>query len=165
VQHVPVGGAKFKLIATFFISRSALSIFIRCPLTPNSMLDSAALATIVPPMVTAYFAYLVARKKNALSERQGKAKLDADIQTQALHIVKGVMVDMKEEFRREIDSLRDENKILREDVEEARQQLTAVQSQLQVSDELIASLKSEIATLRVTIKLYEEEISRLRKDR
>lgn len=128
------------------------------------MFESAALITIVPPIATAFFAYLVARKKNVLSERVNRAKLDADIQTQALTIVKGVMGDMKEEFRREIAQLREENKALREEVVEAREQLTTIQTQLQTSTELVASLKSELVTLRMTIKLYEDELARLRKD-
>jgi len=59
------------------------------------MLDGTALITILPPIATAFFAYLVARKRNLVSERLNKAKINADIQTQALTIVQGVMNDMR----------------------------------------------------------------------
>ena len=57
--------------------------------------------TIIPPILTAIFAYLIAWKRNIISEKMDKAKLDADIQSQALTIVKSVMNDMREELRRE----------------------------------------------------------------
>jgi peptidoglycan hydrolase CwlO-like protein len=127
------------------------------------MLDGSALITILPPLVSAFFAYLVARKRNTISERVNKAKINADIQSQALTIVQGVMNDMKEEFKKEIEGLRKENKELRDELDDAQEQIHTLMTQVSASDQLVASLKSEIASLRSTIAIYEAEINRLRK--
>lgn len=128
------------------------------------MLDVSVIVTIVPPILTAVFAYLVARKRNIISERINKAKVDADVQSQALNIVRGVMNDMRDEFRREIESLRAENVKLKAEVNENRNQIANLQEQLTASDVLVESLRSEISILKKTLTIYEEEIARLRKN-
>jgi len=125
-------------------------------------MDASILITIVPPILTATFAYLIAKKRNIISGKISQAKIEADIQTQALTIVKGVMNDMRDEFKREIDGLRKEKDELKIKVDETTAQLNALRSQLDASDEIISTLKSEINTLRSTVKIYEEEITRLR---
>ncbi len=127
------------------------------------MLDVNVLITILPPILTAVFAYLIARKRNIVSERVNRAKIDADVQTQALQIVRGVMTDMREEFKREIDVLRAENKALKEEVENNKDRLTTLQKQLVASDELVETMRSEISALKKTLIVYEAEIERLRK--
>jgi chromosome segregation ATPase len=127
------------------------------------MLDVNVLITILPPILTAVFAYLIARKRNIVSERVNRAKIDADVQTQALQIVRGVMTDMREEFKREIDVLRAENKTLREEIEENKDRLMILQKQLVASDELVETMRSEISALKKTLTVYEAEIERLRK--
>ena len=127
------------------------------------MLDANVLITILPPVLTAVFAYLIARKRNAVAERVSRAKVDADVQTQALQIVRGVMTDMRDEFKREIDTLREENKALKFEIEDNKSRLMGLQKQLLASDELVDTLRSEISALKKTISVYELEIERLRK--
>jgi chromosome segregation ATPase len=122
-------------------------------------MDTSIIITIVPPILTAIFAYLIARKRNLLS----RAKLDADIQSQALIIVKGVMADMREELKREIDTLRREKDELKLKIDSAETQINSLRHQLDASDEIIATLKSEINTLQSTNKMYQDEIARIRK--
>jgi len=129
------------------------------------MLDASSLLLIVPPILTATFAYMVARKKNVITERIGRAKIDSEIQTQALTIVRGVMNDMRDEFRREIDALKKENEFLKEEVDDNRNKIEHLQTQLTASDVLVASLKSEISTLQSALKLYQEENARLKQNR
>jgi chromosome segregation ATPase len=126
------------------------------------MIYSGILITVVPPILTGVFAFLIARKKNIITEKVSRAKIDAEIQTQALTIVRGVMNDMRDEFRREIASLKVENERLRVKVEDTEKDIRGLHVQLRVSDELVANLKGEIATLRSTIKIYEDEIVRLK---
>lgn len=66
-----------------------------------NIMPESSLLLIVPPIVTASFAYLIAKKKNIISERMNRAKIDSESQSQALDIVKGVMVDMRNELHRE----------------------------------------------------------------
>jgi len=127
------------------------------------MFDLSIIITVVPPIVTGIFAYLVARKKNIVAERISRAKVDADVQTQALVIVRQVMNDMRDDFHREMAVMRTENEKLRSEIEENKSRLQSLQEQLLASDELIETLKSELSTLKKTLALYEEEIERLRK--
>ena len=126
------------------------------------MIDVNAIILIVPPILTAGMAYLVARKKNVVNERVGKAKIDAEIQSQALTIVRGVMTDMRDEFRRELEDLKKENISLRKDLNNQTLQITSLQTQLSASGELINSLKHEITTLQITGELYRKENERLK---
>jgi hypothetical protein len=128
------------------------------------MLDVNVLITILPPILAAVFAYLIARKRNAASERVNRAKIEADVQTQALQIVRGVMNDMRDEFKREIDALRNENKSLKYEIEENKSRLVVLQKQLVASDELVETMRSEISALKKTLAVYEAEIERLRKN-
>jgi CII-binding regulator of phage lambda lysogenization HflD len=127
------------------------------------MLDVNVLITILPPILAAVFAYLIARKRNAASERVNRAKIEADVQTQALQIVRGVMNDMRDEFKREIDALRNENRTLKVEIEENKNRLMVLQKQLVASDELVETMRSEISALKKTLAVYEAEIERLRK--
>lgn len=127
------------------------------------MIEPSIIITIIPPIATGIFAYLIARKKNVIMERLNKAKLDAEIQTQALTIVSSVMNSMRDEFRREIDGLKEENNRLRKLVDDNGEKITNLTAQLSASDQLVESLQSEIAALRNTIRVYEEEIARLKK--
>lgn len=127
------------------------------------MLDINVIVTVLPPILTAVLVYLVARKRNIITERMGHAKVDADIQAQALSIVRGVMNDMRDDFQKEISSLKNENAKLKEEVEGNSLRLQILQKQLIASDELVATLRSEISTLKKTLSIYEEEITRLRK--
>lgn len=127
------------------------------------MPDTSAIILIIPPIITAIFAYLVARKKNFVNERLGRAKVDAEIQMQALSIVRNVMVEMREELKREIDTLKKENDIFRTEIHENKIKIDSLQLQLTVSNELTTTLRSEIGTLRSALRLYEEENARLKK--
>ena len=127
------------------------------------MIESSIIITIVPPIVTGIFAYLIARKKNSLSEKINKAKIDAEIQNQALTIVRGVMNDMRDEFKREIENLKQDNDRLRLQALDTEDSIKKLNHQLAASDLLVETLQKEIAALRNTIKIYEEEIVRLKK--
>jgi len=127
------------------------------------MLDVNILITIIPPVLTAVFAYLIARKKNVITERMNRAKVDADVQSQALNIVRGVITDMRDEFKRELDELRKENATLKHEIENNRNDLKNLQEQLDSRDAMIDTLQSEISALKKTVNLYEAEIERLRK--
>ena len=126
------------------------------------MLDTSSIILIVPPILTAAFAYLIARKKNIVSERINKSKIESEIQIQALTIVRGVMNDMRDEFKREIESLKRENELLKAEIEENGNKIDTLQLQLTASDLLVATLKSEISTLQNAINLYKEENARLK---
>jgi hypothetical protein len=126
------------------------------------MLDANAIILIVPPILSAGFAYLVARKKNIVTERLSRAKIDSEIQTQALTIVRGVMNDMRAEFKREIDALKKESEGFKAEISLNAHKISTLQIQLTASDVLVATLKSEISTLQGAIKMYQEENARLR---
>lgn len=126
------------------------------------MLDLNAIILIIPPILAAAFAYLVARKKNLITERISKAKIDSEIQTQALSIVEKVMGEMRLELRREIDELRKENDILKKEIVESQNRIDSLESQLDASNQLVATLRSEIATLQVALTMYKEENIRLK---
>ena len=64
------------------------------------------LAATIPTAITGVFAYMLGRRKNIMAEKIAKSKTDAEIQGKALDIVKGVIQDMKDEFLREIKSLK-----------------------------------------------------------
>jgi len=126
------------------------------------MMDINAIILIIPPIITAIFAYLIARKKNIISERIGKAKIDSEIQTQALSIVDKVMGEMRIELRREIDELRKENESLKKSIVDSQTRIESLESQLDESDQLVSILRSEISTLKVALAMYKEENTRLK---
>jgi uncharacterized coiled-coil DUF342 family protein len=125
-------------------------------------MDINAIILIIPPIITAIFAYLIARKKNIISERIGKAKIDSEIQTQALSIVDKVMGEMRIELRREIDELRKENESLKKSIVDSQTRIESLESQLDESDQLVSILRSEISTLKVALAMYKEENTRLK---
>jgi chromosome segregation ATPase len=124
-------------------------------------MDLSLIITIVPPFLTAATAYLIARRKYAISQKISAAKFESDAQNQALIIVREVMHDMREDFRKEIDDLKLENKKLGEITEQNKRRIKDLEDQLNANDILIESLRSEISTLKKTISLYEQEIQRL----
>lgn len=126
------------------------------------MMDINAILLIIPPILTAVFAYLIARKKNIITERISKAKIDSEIQTQALTIVEKVMGEMRAELRREIDELRRENEELKKAISESESKLESLQHQLEASNQLVSILRSEIGTLQAALAMYKEENTRLK---
>lgn len=125
-------------------------------------MDINAIILIIPPIITAIFAYLIARKKNIISERIGKAKIDSEIQTQALSIVDKVMGEMRIELRREIDELRKENESLKKTIVDSQTRIESLESQLDESDHLVSILRSEISALKAALAMYKEENTRLK---
>lgn len=128
----------------------------------HNMMDINAILLIIPPILTAVFAYLIARKKNIITERISKAKIDSEIQTQALSIVEKVMGEMCAELRREIDELRKENEELNEAINDSQSKIESLRNQLEASNQLVASLRSEIGTLQAALTMYKEENIRLK---
>lgn len=126
------------------------------------MMDINSIILIIPPIFTAIFAYLIARKKNTISEKIGKAKINSEIQTQALNIVEKVTGEMRSELRREIAELRKQNDQLKLDVHESQSKIESLQKQLEASDVLVASLRSEIGSLTAALLMYKEENMRLK---
>jgi uncharacterized coiled-coil DUF342 family protein len=125
-------------------------------------MDINAIILIIPPIITAIFAYLIARKKNIISERIGKAKIDSEIQTQALSIVDKVMGEMRVELRREINELRKENESLKKSIVDSQTRIESLESQLDESDHLVSILRSEISALKAALAMYKEENTRLK---
>lgn len=128
----------------------------------HNMMDINAILLIIPPILTAVFAYLIARKKNIITERISKAKIDSEIQTQALSIVEKVMGEMRAELRREIDELRKENEELKKAINDSQSKIESLQNQLEASNQLVAILRSEIGTLQAALTMYKEENTRLK---
>lgn len=125
-------------------------------------MDSNLILTIVPTALSAGFAFLIAKRRNLVSERINKAKIDSEIQSQALKLVETVVNDMRTDFRNEINTLREENRNFKIEIESNSDRINSLQDQLTVSDDIIQTLKSEINTLRSTLKLYEAENARLK---
>lgn len=126
------------------------------------MLDTNAIILIIPPIITAAFAYLIARKKNLITERISKAKIDSEINIQALTIVEKVTGDMRLELRREIEELRKENENLRASMRDSQHRIESLESQLEASDKLVSTLRSEIISLQTALSIYKEENIRLK---
>jgi chromosome segregation ATPase len=126
------------------------------------MVDINAIIIIIPPILTAAFAYLVARKKNIITERIGKAKIEFEVQVQALSIVEKVMAEVRIELRREIDDLRKENESLKKVIVDSQIRIDSLESQLDINNQLISTLKSEIAALQIALSMYKEENIRLK---
>ena len=126
------------------------------------MLDTNAIILIIPPIITAAFAYLIARKKNLITERISKAKIDSEINIQALNIVEKVTGDMRLELRREIEELRKENENLRASMRDSQHRIESLESQLEASDKLVSTLRSEIISLQTALSIYKEENIRLK---
>lgn len=126
------------------------------------MIDTNAIVLIIPPVLTAAFAYLIARKKNIISERLNKAKIDSEIQTQALTIVEKVTSDMIKGLQREIDDLKKENEDFKHEIRDSKARIESLETQLTASDQLVAMLRSEISTLQAALSMYKEENSRLK---
>lgn len=127
-----------------------------------NIMPESSLLLIVPPIVTASFAYLIAKKKNIISERINRAKIDSESQSQALDIVRGVIVDMRNELHREMDILRNENESLKHEIRANQSMISSINIQLSANDDLIFTLKSEIAILKSALKIYQEENERLK---
>lgn len=126
------------------------------------MIDTNAILLIIPPVLAAILAYLIARKKNIITEKISRAKIDSEIQIQALSVVENVMEDMRAELRREIDELRKENEVLRKEINENHLKIDALQNQLDSSNQLVSILRSEIGTLQTALAMYKEENDRLK---
>lgn len=122
------------------------------------MIDGNILITIVPPIFAAIIAYAIARIKSNANERIQKAKIDAEVDTRAMDMVKGVMEEMRTELKTEIATLREENGILQEKAERNREEIETLQKRLHESSELQDAMKIEIASLRRTIEWYEKRL-------
>jgi hypothetical protein len=108
-----------------------------------------ALIVIAPPVVTAIFAYLIARRRNIAAEQTARSKADAHVQMQALSIVRKVMDDMRDDFHAQIKALRLENQKAQLEMEENKFQMEIMKKQLKANAELISTLNNEIASFRL----------------
>lgn len=122
------------------------------------MIDGNILITIIPPIFAAIIAYAIARIKSNANERIQKAKIDAEVDTRAMDMVKGIMEEMKTELKAEIASLREENKVLQEKSRQNREEIDTLQRKLRESSELQDAMKIEIASLKKTIEWYERRL-------
>lgn len=117
---------------------------------------------IVSPAVTGVFAYLVASRKRSSEEKISKAKLDAETQSKALVMVRGIVSDMMDDFSRELNILKSENEALREKVANYVSEVRILNDKISTNNAVIDSLRMEVASLRATTKVYEDELARLR---
>lgn len=123
------------------------------------MIDSNIIITIVPPIFAALIAYAIARIKSNANERIQRAKIDAEIDTRAMELVKSVMEEMRAELKAEISVLRNENKTLQDVLKQNREEIDSLQKRLRKSSELQDAMKVEIASLKNTIQWYERRLN------
>jgi len=126
------------------------------------MIDPNAALLTISTILTALFTYLIARKKNSTSETISTSKLQANIQIQALDIVRGVMDSQRVEFSKELEAIREDTINLKKEIVDNKHRIALLENQLVASDSVIDSLKSQIHALQSTISLYQEEILRLK---
>jgi len=120
------------------------------------------LKTGIPAIITGVAAYLIAVKKTNSSEKKQKAKSDAEVQLQALNIVKGVIDTMKAEFLREIEGLNARiDELISENVK-LKKSMADLDAQLVTSGKLSATLQEEITSLQRSLMAYKEENDKLK---
>lgn len=122
------------------------------------MIDGNILITIIPPIFAAVIAYAIARIKSNANERIQTARIEAEVDSRAMEMVRSVMEEMKMELKAEIAVLRDENKILRQTANNNRDEIEALHRRLRESSELQDAMKIEIASLKNTIQWYERRL-------
>lgn len=120
------------------------------------------LAATIPTAITGVFAYMLGRRKNIMAEKIAKSKTDAEIQGKALDIVKGVIQDMKDEFLREIKSLKLEIEKLSAENAKLKVSIEDLETQLIASSKLSGTLQDEIASLQRSLTAYKEENDKLK---
>lgn len=122
------------------------------------MIDGNILITIVPPIFAALITYAIARIKSGASERIQRAKIEAEVDTKAMEMVKSIVDEMRAELKAEIAVLREENKNLQQIVRDNRGELENLRTRLRESSELQDAMKLEIASLKNTIQWYERRL-------
>jgi len=120
------------------------------------------LKTGIPAVIAAIAAYLIAVKKTNSSEKKQKAKSNAEVQLQALDIVKNVIETMKTEFLREIEGLNVRiDELISENVK-LKKSMADLDAQLVTSGKLSATLQEEITSLQRSLMAYKEENDKLK---
>jgi len=119
-------------------------------------------AATIPTLITGVVAYMLGRRKNIMAEKIAKSKTEAEIQGKALDIVKGVIQDMKEEFLREIKSLKIEVEKLTTENVKLKVSIQDLEAQLIASGKLSATLQDEITSLQRSLTAYKEENDKLK---
>ncbi len=122
------------------------------------MIDGNILITIVPPIFAALIAYAIARIKSNAHERIQKAKIEAEVDSRAMEMVRSIVDEMRTELKSEIASLRAENRSLQELAKHNREEIETLQRRLRESFELQDAMKIEIASLKSTIQWYERRL-------
>ena len=120
------------------------------------------LAAAIPTLITGGVAYMLGRRKNIMAEKIAKSKNEAEIQGKALDIVKGVIQDMKDEFLREIKSLKGEIEKLTAENINLKKSIEDLETQLIASGKLSATLQEEISSLQRSLASYKEENDKLK---
>lgn len=120
------------------------------------------LTSSIPSVITGTVAYMLGRRKNIMAEKIAKSKVEAEIQGKALDIVKGVIQDMKTEFLREIQSLKQEIEKLTAENEKLKISMEDLDNQLIASGKLSVTLQDEITSLRRSLTAYKEENDKLK---
>ncbi len=122
------------------------------------MIDGNLLITIAPPIFAAIIAYAIARIKSNANERIQRAKIEAEVDSKAMEMVRSIVNEMKTELKAEIAVLREENKVLKETQASNREEIESLQRRLRESSELQDAMKIEIASLKTTIQWYEKRL-------
>ena len=120
------------------------------------------IAYAVPSLISGGIAYLIGQRKSKSAAQIAKSKFDAEIQTQALSIVKSVILDLKTEFLREIGELKTKIVELTSENEKLKLSIENLDNQLVSSGKLSETLQSEITSLQRNLTAYKEENDRLK---
>lgn len=122
------------------------------------MIDGNILITIVPPVFAALIAYAIAHIKSGANERIQRAKIEAEVDSRAMELVRSIVEEMKLELKAEIAGLKEENKKLQANLESNKQEIETLQHRLRESSVLQDAMKVEIASLKTTIQWYERRL-------
>lgn len=108
------------------------------------MIDGTIL-TIIPPILASVLTYAVAMKRAKLVQ----LKTISEIQAKAIELVQKAEEEMRNELRKEIGRIREEN-------EELRKKIQILEDQRNASDQLSNTLKEEVKTLRDALNHYKK---------
>lgn len=123
------------------------------------MIDGNILITIIPPTFAAIIAYAIAKIKSNANERIQRARIEAEVDTKAMEMVRSLMEEVKAELKAEITVLKEENRVLRETAQSNKDEIEGLVKRLRESSELQDAMKIEIASLTKTIQWYERKLN------
>lgn len=127
------------------------------------MIDGNLLTIILPPLFAAVVAYAIAKVKSNAHVRIQQAKLEAEIDSKAMEMVKNIVDTMKNEMKEEIQNLKKDNESLHIAINNSKEEIESLRQRLRASSELQDAMKQEIISLKNTIQWYETKLRELDK--